>query len=190
MAYISKTQVKTWLDIDGTDSDTLLDELIARAEAWIENHTNRVFEVTADTTKTFDAVDDVEGAVLWLGDEDLAQVTTVTNGDGTTITAYVTQPRRATPYYALKLKDNAGVSWTYSTTPEGAISVEGRWGYSVTPPDDIVHACIRLVAFMYRQRDTGADADRVTVNDSGVMSLPAGMPRDVAEILKPYRKVI
>jgi hypothetical protein len=82
------------------------------------------------------------------------------------------------------------VSWTYDDAPEDAISIEGRWGYSVTPPADVVQATVRLVAWMYRQRDTGVDADRPAVNEQGVMVFPASMPRDVAEMLRPYRRVL
>lgn len=190
MAYASVTQLKSWLDEDTGADDALLSDLIDRAQSWIETTTQRQFEVQSDTTRTFDAVDDVNEATqtLYL-DGDLCQITSITNGDSTAVTAYVTMPRREKPYYAIRLKDSAD-PWTYATDPEDAISIVGRWGYSVTPPDVIIQATLRLAAWMYKQRDTGLDSDRPQVTAQGVMSFPAAMPKDVMQMLQPYRRVI
>lgn len=193
MAYVSVSQVKGWLDLNTSADDALLGDLVGRAQGIIERYTSRVFEVTEDSTKYFDAVEDVEdegaGRVLYLGYSDLCAITSITNGDGSAVTAYVPQPARTTPYYAIKLKESAD-SWTYNGDPENAIAIVGRWGYSITPPDDIMQATIRLAAWMYRQRDTGADADMTSITAQGVVVQPSAMPRDVMQMLNPYRKVV
>ncbi len=190
MSYCTVTELKSYLNITNTGDDALLATLIARAQALIDRHTGRVFEATSDTTQYMDADSDVDGVLLWLPD-DLCAITTVTNGDATTVTTtdYVTQPRNSTPYYALKLKASSEISWTWDTTPENAISILGRWAYSLTAPADIVQACIRWAAYLYRQRD--ANVFDVTADPAmGTITVPQGIPRDVEQMLKPYLRSV
>lgn len=190
MAYATAAQVKAYLGITGTGDDDLIADLVQRATAAIETYTNREFEAARDTTRTLDAIGrHVEGYTLYL-DRDLCQITTVTNGDGTTVSSsnYVTIPRNDTPYYGIQIKRTAGVVWTYSTDWEGAISITGRWGYSVEPPADIVQACVRLAAFMYRQKDAPIMA--ATAIEAGVVVRPEAMPADVRAALMPYKRLM
>lgn len=191
MTYTTNTDLKVYLDIASgtTTDDTLLTTLIARAQAMIDAYCRQTFEAS-DTTRYFDAVCDVDGPLLCL-DAPLCAITTVTNGDSTVVasTKYVTEPRNSAPYYALRLKANAGVAWTYTSTPENAIAVVGKWAYSATAPADIVQACTRLAAYLYRQRDNALDLDR-TVITGGATILPMRIPADVLTILAPYRRLI
>jgi len=192
MAYCTTAQVKTWLNIATatTTDDALLSDLIARAQQTIDAYCLRAFEATADSTRRFDAVRDVCGRTLCL-DAYLCAITSITNGDGTVLatTDYVTEPRNRTPYHAITLRSDSGQEWAYSNQHENAITVTGRWAYSVSAPNDIVWACIRLVAWLYQQRDTGADVDRVMVSNDGLLLLPQQMPRDVLALLTPYRRL-
>lgn len=189
MAYVSLADLKSYLGITNTTDDAVLIGMIAAAQAGIDSWCGRTFEAAADTTKYMDAADDVDGAWLYLPD-DLAQITTVTNGDATTVTTadYVTQPRNRAPYYALKLKASSDVAWTYSTTPENAIGITGRWAYSVTPPADIVQACRRYAAYLYRQRDASV-FDVTAQVDIGLITIPQGIPADVEKLLNAYRRL-
>lgn len=184
--YTTVAAVKTYLGISGAGDDTLLATLVAAARSQIEAKTGRVFEATADTTRYLDAVADVDGPYLLLRG-DLCAITSVTNGDGTTVTSgeYFTVPLNATPYYALKLRGTSGNAWTYTTDPENAITVVGRWAYSLTPPADIVQAATRLAAYLYCQKD--AQVFDVTAQpDMGIITVPQGIPRDVQMLLAPY----
>jgi len=187
VAYTTTAAVKLLLGIPtaSTGDDALLADLIAQAQDAIDLYCHRTFEAAGDTTKYADAVADVSGRTLTLP-VDLAQVGTITNGDGTEITSgqYVTEPRNATPYYAITLKASTGIDWTYTDDPENAIAIEGRWAYSVTAPSAIVRATNRLAAFMYNQRGQSTDMDRPVVSQSGTVLLPAGLPRDVAELIE------
>jgi hypothetical protein len=76
--------------------------------------------------------------LLYVGDEEgLLEVTTLTNGDGTTIAAsdFVLEPANAHPKFVLRLKTNSNVTFTYTTDWEQAISVEGVWGYVPNYPN-------------------------------------------------------
>lgn len=190
MAYTTLAAVKAYLSIPTTTDDALLTELIARAQGILEAQTARIFEASIDSTKRFDALRDVsdDRRTLYVK-PDLAQITSITNGDDATVasTAYVLEPRSA-PYYALRLKASSGVAWTYATDPEDAISIVGRWAYSVNAPTDIQQACIRLAGWLYHQKDTAADIDRPMVTPEGSTLLPGRLPADVLAIIEPYKR--
>lgn len=196
MAYASLADLKAYLGIPtGTTSDdALLTAMLARAQAFIESPAGagRVFEAAADTTKYFDAERDVEGLMLWFDEGlDLCQLTSVLNGDGTTIalSGLVTEPRNALPYYGLRLKSGLDVAWEWDDTPEQKIAVTGRWAYSITAPLDIVHATIRLAFSYYRQRDNAFDIAAPTISSDGVTLMPTAIPRDVLDTCIRYRRL-
>ena len=147
MAYATLTELKLdYLGVIGSGDDTLLTSMIARAQAIIDAHTNRTFEASADATRYFDAVRDVVGDVLYL-DKDLASITSVTNGDSAALNAtthYVTMGQDA-PYYALRLRANAGTTWTYTTDPERAIAPLANGGIVVSALYWLLYACDREV---------------------------------------------
>ena len=80
--------------------------------------------------------------------------------------------------------------WTMTNAGdnERAISVLAKWAYSLTAPDDIAAATIRLTAFLYRQRESNADLDRAVSVGDGMVLLPGRLPADIAAILEPYRR--
>lgn len=198
MAYLSLSDFKTYKGIVGTADDALIAQLIARAQGYIENVTDRVFEAAADTTRYFDAWRDVNihdetfhGRRLLRLDRDLCQITSIVNGDGTTVSSseYVTEPRNTTPWYAIRLKINSSIVWVWTTSPENAISVTGRWAYSLTPPADVVQATAELTSYFYARR--GAELqqfDQPQVSPSGVTIFPAGLPQVVKDVASKYQK--
>lgn len=187
MAYASTPELKLYLGITTSTDDVLLTALITRAQSIIDTYCKRTFEAAADSTRYFHAVNDVGGYTLYL-DHDLYSATTVTNGDGVAVSAsdYVLVPANYRPAYAIALKLSASAVWTYSTTPENAISVAGKWAYSLTAPADITHACIRLAAWLYRQKDTHGDVDNATIATGGMVLVPQGVPKDIHALLKGY----
>lgn len=187
MAYTTAAAVKTYLGETGTDDDDLLGTLIGAAQGWVDLYTGRTFEASADSTRYLDCVAGVvDGRRLWL-DGDLCAITSITNGDGATIAAtdYVTAPRNETPYYALDLLASKGITWTYTDDPENAITIVGRWAYATSAPNTVVQATKRLAAYMYRQKDANV-FDTTAMPESGVITVPQGMPKDVRLMLAPY----
>ena len=194
MAYCLHTDVKLYLGIKGSGDDTLIDDLITRAQATIDTFARRSFEASADTTRNFDAVADTNGRTL-IVDKDLASITTVTNGDGNTISSsnYVTEPRNDTPYRSITILGSSTSYWQGATNGdnEDAISIAGKWAYSTSAPDDIKHACILLASWLYRRKDSiGSDADRPLITGDGVTILPSTMPAEVQQIIKRYRRLV
>jgi len=185
MAYVLKAAVKTYLGISGAGDDDLIDDLIDRAQTAIESHTGWVFEAATDTRYFGSGA--VEGYVLWVGG-DLVSITTLTNGDDDAteiVTAdYRLLPRNeGPPYYGIKMLTDTTTTWDFDI--DGEVSVLGTWGYSTSPPDDIVHACIRLVGYYYRQKDAQV-FDITAVPDAGIITIPKGIPADVKLILDKY----
>lgn len=191
MAYAQVADVKLYRGIatSETDDDTLIATLIDAAQSVIDNYCDRTFDFTTTATKYFDAVQDVDGRRLFLG-SDLAAIVTITNGDGATVasTSYTTVPRNSTPYREIVLKSNSSVSWDYDDGPEDAITIRGRWAYGMTIPAAIQQAAVRLAAYFYAQKDSQV-FDVTMFPDAGVMTVPQGIPRDVQELLRPYRRI-
>ena len=187
MGYATITQFKDYLGIKDSGDDALLTRMLLAAQKAVDAFCMRTFEAAADTTRYFDAIKDVDGPML-IVDKDLAAITTVTNGDGVVVAAssYFTEPVNGTPIYGLVLKGSSGLSWTYLTDPERAISIAGKWAYSLTAPDDVVQATIRLAAHFFRGKD--AQVFDVTATPGlGQMFIPKGFPQDVRLLLGPYK---
>ena len=187
MAYAVLADVKAYLGITDTVDDNLIGELITRAQEIIDAYTGRVFE--AETAIKYFSVDDVEGRWLNLWGYDLLTVTTLTNGDATVISSgnYRLEPRNETPKWAIRLDEDT--TWEFDDSDD-EVSVAGTWGYTATAPSDIEHACIRLISFLYRQKDTSGDIDRAMITGDGVTIMPSALPKDVMSILNKYRRRI
>jgi len=185
--YCTTADVKAYIGTSKATDDALMASLIPRASARIDRYCDRTFIRRSAETRKFDAVEDVEGRVLYL-DDDLLSVTSITNGDGATVSAseYVLLPTNSSPKYAIKLKASSSTSWTWNTDPEEAISVSGTWGYynGTVPPDDIKHAAIRLTAWYYHQRS--APFETQGLPELGVVTIPQDMPQDIKATLAPY----
>jgi hypothetical protein len=185
VAYTTVSELKSYLGGLSTADDSLLQSLIETAAVLIDNYCGR-----ADATRKFDAVADVEGLTLRL-DKDLAQITSVANGDGAALTVnthYVTNPRNDAPYRSLQLLPSSGVLWAWTTNPQNAISVTGRWARWVTAQHPIPWAAKRTAAYLFRQRDNLLEMERPVIIGN-VVELPIRLPRDVEIVLRPYRKV-
>jgi len=191
MAYCGVDELKEYLGVTGATDDAMLLTLLAAAQRTIDSYCARTFEATADTVRTFDSQRDVDGYTLTV-DSDLCAITSIVNGDGTTISNshYVTEPRNETPYYAIRLKASAGKVWTSTVSgdSENAISITGKWAYSTSAPSDIAHVCKRLAAYIYRQKDNAGDLDRAVIAGNSTI-LPAQIPNDIRLMLTPYKRL-
>jgi hypothetical protein len=214
MAYTTLAKVKGYLKIPSGEvsDDALLTDFATQAQSVIESMTERKFEASSDTTRKFDAVryqdyvditqvaynryyDYYDQRVLWFNRYDCCQITTVTNGDNTVVDSskYVTLPINAVangnPFFAIRLKMNSSVVWTWDDSPDAAISVTGRWAYSITAPTDIAYATMVLAAEMYRKKDNSIDANRTIVTRDGIIS-KVSFPEDVMTIIDQYRRLV
>jgi hypothetical protein len=191
MAYCLASDIVEYGAHTSSDDDVLLGRLITRSQAIIESYTGLVFEGDSDSvaTRYFGSAEDTDGLWLFL-DKPLAAITSITTGE-TALSAsdYFTEPRNDTPYFSISLRANSSVSWGDPSSDgnyEDNIAVAGNWCYSLTPPADIVHACIRLTRWLYQQRDTDIDSQRPLLTGDGVVIMPSQLPKDVLDILNEY----
>jgi len=193
MAIITLTEIHEYLGIGSADADddTLLASQIIAAQRIIEIATGKIFDAGTKTTRYFTWGVDTgrrgdEARVLYL-DEDLAEIYAITNGDGNTITTgnYNLLPLNNPPYRQIKLKLSASSLWTYATDPEGAIAVEGYWGWSKTAPEDIKHIAKRIVGFFYRQKDAQT-YDLTGFSELGQIRVKHRIPEDILQFLEFY----
>lgn len=186
MALITLNDLRAHIKIAGTADDTLLQFYINSAQDAIETHTRRTFDAgTATSTRYYD--DDpytFNGSRLYL-DGDLLSVSTLVNGNGGTISAsdYTLLPRNEPPYSIIELKSNE--HWNWNT--DGEVAVTGVWGYSGTPPYAIQEACRELATYYYRVRSSSV-FEQVGPPDGPTMPVPRGLPKNVADLLAPYRR--
>ena len=207
MAYTDVDAVKEYRGLEDTDKDHLIASAISRAQARIETYCRTKFEAAADTTREFSYDDDQRifgGSIggsygssyislypgrygrqstrVWF-DENLAQITSmVVDGEAIAEADYHLVPRNDRPAYALDL-DGIYTSFSYNST----VSITGRWAYSVTPPEDIAFATIRLASYYHEVRKAPY-SDTVGSDDfGGERTMPRSEPMDVKFLIQPYR---
>ena len=179
--YCTTVDVKALAGATLTTDDTLIATLITRASRLLDAHTRRVFSaVTA--TRSYTPGVDTDGQTLFLDDDLLSVTTLTTNGVALAAAAYTLQPLNATRKNRLCLK--SAYAWEWPDDPAGSIVLAGTWGYSATPPADIVQAAARLALWLYRQRE--APFSRVGNALTGEYEVPVALPEDVIAILRPY----
>lgn len=201
MAYTTTAVLKSYMGITASTDDTLLSLCIDRAQSTIESYTNRFFESSADTTRKYTPIIDRIGSGMGFNGDlmddytidlncDLISVTSITNGDGSSVptSAVVTLPLNFTPAYAVRIKQASSYFWTYTGSPEASVSITGRFGYSLTAPANIVQATLRLASQMYRQRDGSPDLGNSIISADGSTIVTSAMSRDIEALLKPYRR--
>lgn len=186
MAYITLDDLKVkylGIDADDTDDDDLLQEMIDAAQTTIDRETGRTFEASSDTPLTFYG-DELTGDTLHWFDRDMAALSSVTvNGNAIDLTTVRLVPRRVTPSFGICFLSNA------PNNNNDEIVVTGRWAWSVEPPADVALATKRLAAWAYRQKDNQHDgAARVIDSATGTIMIPAGLPKDVAELINTYMR--
>lgn len=112
-----------------TDDDAMIRHYITQASTWFQTWTGRTF-VPYVATLRYDAwgIHLPSGYTLDTG-EDLLALTALTNGDGTALTSYVLEYANTYPKWRVRLKQSAGITWTYDDEWEQAITLTGVWGY-------------------------------------------------------------
>jgi len=182
MAYVTLANYKTWVGITGSGDDTLLTDLITKAAAIIELLTNEVFEIAEASDQTFTRI---KGAVEhsrfenkklyfygWLA----AEAESITD-DPTVL--YL--PEDGPPYFGCYLTDGA---WAYPT-----VTINGKWGYSETPPEPIKWCTYKITKWLYDSKDPSM-GDNVVITPDGQVLLPDSFPGDVMAVLSKYRRIV
>jgi hypothetical protein len=192
--YATIKQLKHYL-APGTAQDKYDDEIMAQcieaASRYIDDITGQQFYATS-TTRYFSVPED-RGKELWLEGQYLLTVTTLTNGDATTLSAsdYNLLPKNHPPYYAIKIKDGVDKYWEVDSNNDSdyVISIVGTWGYVATTPKDIEVACLELAASLYKRRFGENITANTTVSAGGVVITPQDVTQYTRGVLARYQTV-
>lgn len=188
MAYITVTDLLDYINtqtggtpatVDG-DGMALYQTLVDEAQAEIERVTGRTFEASASAARKF-GPERVSGATLNL--DDLLTITSVVDGDGTTVaalTGYNTRPRNAAPYYAL-----VNISGSWAVAEDEPVTITGTWGFSTTAAADVKRLAKRLAYFFFQKRTQTGEKQRF---GGDVVQDASEYPADIAERLKLYTR--
>src|SRR5688572_27634122 len=122
--YLAYSVARGQTAATSSGDDAVITDLLEAASRYIDDNTGRQFFPTVET-RVYDIPKSREIRLK----ADLLEVTTLSNGDGTTIasTDYVLESANNTPYWKLKLRATAGAYWSPDTTNgfEQAIELTG-----------------------------------------------------------------
>lgn len=152
MAYLTVAEYKeiTGEALTAELQGKITDHFIPVAQRVIELEIGFTFESGNAAARLLDAIEDVDGRTLFF-DTWAAEVPTAVTNNGVAFTDYTVLG--GGPYWGLKLNASGSESWgDYGDDPEEAISVTAKWGYSATPPLDIVDAVVMIVQSRIRNR--------------------------------------
>lgn len=188
--YSTLAKIKAVHKITSTDAtdDGVLEDMITHASRIIDGLTRRTFYARTET-HYYDAPD---GDSLFIDDDDLLAITTLTNGDASTIasTKYKLYPLNSLPKWEIRLLPSTGLYWTSTSSGDNdsAITVAGSWGYSSTTPADIEAACNDIVINAYHSRFGENTSGAATITGAGVVITPQDIPASAWTVIKTYRR--
>jgi hypothetical protein len=117
--------------IDAAD-DAVIEVLLKQASRYIDSKTARHFYPRIET-RYYNVPDARDSARLLELDDDLLEIITLTNGDGTVLTSayYNLRPKNYSPRFGIELKESTSTFWETDSdgNAQDAISVLGIWGY-------------------------------------------------------------
>ena len=188
MAYTTLENVKTYLGIPTvtTSDDALITNLMQQSIDFIDRYVGYKFESFSDT-RYFESNCIIELSLLL--DYPLLSISTLTNGDSTTILSsqYRLYPLNSEAKWEIGFKSTSTVFWNF-TNYDDVIAVAGAWGLFSSCPSEITHISNRLAAYLYRQKDNTGDLDRTVALASGYL-LPQNLPNDLMQVLNKYRRI-
>lgn len=176
---VTLAEAKAWLRVDASDDDALIDDLIARAEAFIEGPRGiggalmqQAWRLSLDEWPT-EAIEIRFGGVITVD-----KVTYEDTG-GTRQTWAASKYRVDLAGYPVRIVPVTGETWPAAALVPGAIEVDftaGAQNASDVPPD-LRQAVLMLVAHWYEHREAALE---------GALSQ---MPLGVQSILAEHRRL-
>lgn len=128
--YATLTDYKSYHTITSTDltDDAVINQLLEGASRLLDSKTGRKFYPTIETLKY-----DLPKTPILYVEDDLLELTTLTNGDNTTISSanYFLHSPNATPYWGVELNTTSNITWQANTNgnEKQVISILGLFGF-------------------------------------------------------------
>lgn len=191
--YVTLAGLKTYLKIDDSVEDSLLEQIIESASRSIDRIANRRFYLDANASaRTYRPVGNMRVIVDDIGttsglilktDPDSAGVYQTTF---TLNTDYIVEPTNALakgrPITYLTVVGSTALSLPVNYWPQ--VEVTARWGWP-TVPDDIEQATYILSADLYKRKDSIGGV--LGLSELGAIRMsPLG--RDIAAMVRAYRR--
>lgn len=184
--YATTDELKTRLDVLGTDDDAMLEDIIEAASRQIDGWCGRSFYADAAATRYYTA-DSIDVLVLH---DDLVSITTLkTDEDADRVyettwaaTDYDLEPLTGPPYTRIHLAPMGRYGFP---THRRAIEIVGTFGYSDVP-HAIREACLLQAGRLYKRKD--APFGIAGSQDAGQLQTIGGMDPDVKQMVQHYRK--
>lgn len=151
MAYMTVGEYELYIGrtLASTEQTLTTTRFIPEATKEIEEKAGFTFEAVEEA-RLLDAVQDTGGLILFFRTWS-ASVPTVVTLNAVPITEFTMLGKG--PYWGLEILGSSGDSWgNYGEDPQEAISVTSKWGYSETPPPDIISAVVMFVQGRLRNR--------------------------------------
>lgn len=185
MSYSTADDLKTRLNISGSQDDALLSDLIDAVDEWIDRYCNRprgAFAVAVDSTRYYGS-SAVCDQVLTL-DSTILSVTTLTNGDGVALSsgAYRLHPRNEERHYQIRLLST--YAWNFPDL-DSEITVVGAFGYSADAPAPVREASLHFAGWQFK-RYQAALQDASVNFELGQIRYSKKVPETVLALLDQY----
>lgn len=159
--YITRQELKTYMGLEGTTDDALVDDAISSASREIERHTNRQFnDAGSVSARRYRATrcDEIAVDDFWTTTGFILEIDQ--NGDGTTWTTVSASEYELTPLNRMV----NGVEWVYwkiemvgsTTLPvsrRACVRVTAQWGWQ-TLPSDVKQAVKMLASDTFQVKDS------------------------------------
>jgi len=191
--YITLANLKTYLKIDDSVEDTLLESIIESASRSIDRIANRRFYLDATATaRTYRPVGNMRVIVDDFGTTPGLILKTDPDSTGTYQTTftlntdYIVEPTTALakgrPLNYLTIVGGTALSLPVNYRPQ--VEVTAKWGWPAVP-DDIEQATYILSADLYKRKDSIGGV--LGLSELGAIRMsPLG--RDIAAMVRAYRR--
>lgn len=198
-AYASLDEFLAQPDINSSDpvDDVYINDLLDRASREFDGDTGSWYFASTQT-RYFD-LPNTRRLKL---DAPLLSVTTLTNGDGTTIAAdqFFGWPYQGPHFTNIELQPVSTIYWQLGTSssPKRAVSVVGSWGYvdrAATDPESLIvisntkAAVLALALSVYKKRYGQGAEGIATITGGGVVITPRDKSKDYWQIAMRYRRI-
>lgn len=175
--FASVTQVKDYLGLRSGDDDNLLSRLCLAATDWMQTYLNRDIASVAYASELRDGTGTQS---LMLANSPITAVSSVF------INGTALDPSKFIFDNYLLIRTDGSVF----TRGLRNISVSYTAGFIVVP-DDIVQACVELVAWRYKEKErVGQSTVSFASSGQNVTYQTSDVPADVKTTLNNYRKVV
>lgn len=189
--YATLAQLKTWLQLDGTDHDNDLNRVLTSASRAIDRYCGRIFYDTGSASaKTFLADDPYELDVPDFSTTTGLVIVTDTDSDGTYETTWTTADYQVEP-----LNLPSGWPWWRivaiddETFPTGGRRVTTRvtaqWGWAAEP-EEVEQTCLMVAGEMFKRKD--APFGIVGMDEMGRAIRVAAHYRPLLAMLDDFRR--